>query len=230
MKVALSGLGGDELFGGYPSFNHIPKLMRIATPFWKAGRIFRIMIFPVIKRFTSPKYAGVFEYGRTIGGAYLLRRGLYMPWGASGKSWVPTWCGRGSRDLDSVVRLNQTVLEELGPFSAVSALETTWFMKNMLLRDADWASMAHSLEIRFLWLTWNLQRVLQRSCNATFGRIKILWPDVPGLMTPPKHFSTVTKPAFPSRYASGCLQAPLPVKEVTVLGPERCTRWYRVVK
>ncbi len=35
---------------------------------------------PILKHFTSPKYAGLLEYGGTYGGAYLLRCGLYMPW------------------------------------------------------------------------------------------------------------------------------------------------------
>src|SRR5207249_1791235 len=83
LKVALSGLGGDELFGGYPSFRQIPFLVKFLRPFHSLrplARGFRIISAPMLKRWTSPKYAGVLEYGGSYGGAYLLRRGLFMPW------------------------------------------------------------------------------------------------------------------------------------------------------
>ena len=36
LKVVLSGLGGDEIFGSYPSFADVPRLERAAR---RAGRI-----------------------------------------------------------------------------------------------------------------------------------------------------------------------------------------------
>lgn len=68
LKVTLSGVGGDELLGSYPSFQHIPKIMKVAAPFHTIGKVFRSISEPVIRRFTSPKYAGVFEYGDSMGG------------------------------------------------------------------------------------------------------------------------------------------------------------------
>ena len=80
LKVALSGLGGDELFGGYPSFRHVPRLVRSLSPLaaiqWP-GRLMRLASANVIGRITSPKYAGLLEYGSSWSGAYLLRRGLF---------------------------------------------------------------------------------------------------------------------------------------------------------
>src|SRR5439155_7356882 len=66
LKVALSGVGGDELFGSYPSFQEIPLSVRWLKKWsqWGGlGRNFRIVSAPVVKRLTSPKYAGMFEYG-----------------------------------------------------------------------------------------------------------------------------------------------------------------------
>src|SRR5437867_1706960 len=65
LKVALSGLGGDELFGGYPSFGEIPTLVKTLRPFRSLnglGRGLRMVSVPVLKRLTSPKYAGLFEF------------------------------------------------------------------------------------------------------------------------------------------------------------------------
>jgi asparagine synthase (glutamine-hydrolysing) len=160
LKVALSGLGGDELFGGYPSFHHIPWIMKVAAPFSWFGRFFRVVTEPVIRRFTSPKYAGIFEHGRTLGGAYLLRWGLFMPWELP-RILDPDMVREGWRELSPVAQINQTLPPgRVSGFAAVSALETTWYMRNMLLRDSDWAGMAHSLEIRVPLVDLELVRAL----------------------------------------------------------------------
>ncbi len=149
LKVALSGLGGDELFGGYPSFTEIPRLLdkTAAFPFASVGRAFRVVTAPWLERFTSPKYAGILEYGKDYPGAYLLRRGLFMPWE------LPKLMGRemareGWRELMTLARLARSVHGIKSPHARVSALEMQWYMRNQLLRDTDWAGMAWSLEIR----------------------------------------------------------------------------------
>ncbi|MEO7297099.1 MAG: asparagine synthase (glutamine-hydrolyzing) [Verrucomicrobiota bacterium] len=150
LKVALSGLGGDELFGGYPSFTQIPRMVNSTGLFQSLpglGRSFRFVSAPVMKRFTSPKYAGLLEYGGSYGGAYLLRRGMFMPWE------LPEFLDgdlvrQGWNDLQPLACLHQTESSIDDPFLKVSALEMSWYMRNQLLRDTDWAGMAHSLEIR----------------------------------------------------------------------------------
>jgi asparagine synthase (glutamine-hydrolysing) len=150
MKTALSGLGGDELFGGYPSFRDIPRMARILSPAHSLpglGRMFRRVAAPVLKRFTSPKYAGLLEYGGSFAGAYLLRRGLFMPWELP-EVMDPDMARAGWQALQPLVRLEETIPHPGEDFLAVSALEMVWYMRNQLLRVADWAGMAHSLEIR----------------------------------------------------------------------------------
>ncbi len=147
IKVALSGLGGDELFGGYPSFRHIPLILKVARPLEPVGRMLRTAAEPALRRYVSPKYAGIFEYGGSFGGAYLLRRAVYMPWELP-RLMDPDMAQRGWERLAAVHELNRSVQEKADPFRAVSALEVTQYMRNMLLRDSDWAGMAHSLEIR----------------------------------------------------------------------------------
>lgn len=162
LKVALSGLGGDELLGGYPSFRDVPRSARWLAPFRHAqwvGRTFRTLAAPMLRRHTSPKYAGLLEYGGTHGGAYLLRRGMFMPWELP-TLLDPDLVRSGWNELQPLIRLDETHAALATPRQKVSALEACWYMRNQLLRDADWASMAHSIEVRVPLVDVNLWRSL----------------------------------------------------------------------
>jgi asparagine synthase (glutamine-hydrolysing) len=150
LKVALSGLGGDEIFGGYESFHDIPKAVSRLRHIGNVpglGKGFRVISSGLLKHFTSPKYAGLLEYGGSYPGAYLLRRGMFMPWE------IADLLGRdrfsaGWEKLNTISELSRTIEGIQSPRARISALELNWYMRNQLLRDADWASMAHSLEVR----------------------------------------------------------------------------------
>ena len=140
LKVAISGLGGDEFFGGYPSFRQVPRIRRLARPFAVLpglGKVARQFSAPVLRRLTSEKYAGLLEYGDTWEGAYLLRRAVRMPWelGASSHQLSDARPASGQCQMES-------------DHAVVSCLEATHYMRNQLLRDSDWAGMAHSIELR----------------------------------------------------------------------------------
>jgi asparagine synthase (glutamine-hydrolysing) len=186
MKVALSGLGGDEFFGGYPSFHQIPAMVKTLSPFYNIpflGKSFSYVCAPVLKLFTSPKYAGLLEYGGTFGGAYLLRRGMFMPWELpeliDGEMVREGW-----KELQTLSRLEKTT-EGIGNVHLkVTALETTWYMRNQLLRDADWASMAHSLEIRVPLVDVELLRVVTPLINGLCPPSKLSMAEVPKASLP----------------------------------------------
>jgi len=150
VKVALSGVGGDEIFGGYPGFRQIPQLVRFFRPFgalpW-LGRGLRAVSSRVIARNTSPKYAGLLEYGTKLEHAYLLRRALFMPWELP-QLLDPDMAREGWAALQPMLRLDACTRGLERARTRLTALEIEFYMRNQLLRDADWAGMAHSLEIR----------------------------------------------------------------------------------
>lgn len=150
LKVALSGLGGDELFGGYKTFQEVPTLVRTLGWFRflpGLGQVLRWISAPLVQRMASPKYAGLFEFGTTYGDAYLLRRGLFMPWELP-RVLDPDMVRAGLAELALRQHLKETIVGLSTARQRVTALESAWYMRNQLLRDSDWAGMAHSLEIR----------------------------------------------------------------------------------
>lgn len=157
LKVAMSGVGGDELFGGYPSFRDIPKWVRLL---WLPARIpglgalaeqVQAAFAPLFPRI-NPKAVGMLRYGGTYPGAYLLRRGLFLP------HELPALIGKdlaqeGLRRLQPLKHIQHQLTpavhgSPLTVHGRIAALESALYMRNQLLRDTDWASMAHSLEVR----------------------------------------------------------------------------------
>jgi asparagine synthase (glutamine-hydrolysing) len=150
LKVAMSGVGGDELFGGYDNFRHVPRLAGLLRPARFVpglGRGFRAVAAPLLAGRASPKWAGLLELGGDWPGAYLLRRGLFMPWELA-DILGPDLAREGWNRLEPMARLSAGVPQAASDRMKVSALETGWYLKNQLLRDSDWAGMAHGLEIR----------------------------------------------------------------------------------
>ncbi|HTU63275.1 MAG TPA: asparagine synthase C-terminal domain-containing protein, partial [Polyangiales bacterium] len=153
LKVAVSGLGGDELFGGYRTFRAVPRIARVAAlpglvP--GLGKGVRRLLTPLLERVPRlhPKLPGALEYGRTTAGAYFLQRALFMPWELPGL--LPAEVVR-----DGLAQLAPHAAPEhlLQPtprsvWAQIAVLEASQYMRNQLLRDTDWSSMAHSLEVR----------------------------------------------------------------------------------
>ena len=154
IKVALSGLGADECFGGYPSFADVPRSVRWVRPFsWLPGlgALARHALSTDIAKSLGlhPKMAGVLEYGGSWAGAYMLRRSVYMPWELD-ELLEPAALREGLRRLAPLSGIARALEAgtALGSFDKVATLETTLYMRNQLLRDADWAGMAQGVEIR----------------------------------------------------------------------------------
>jgi asparagine synthase (glutamine-hydrolysing) len=152
-KVALSGTGGDELFGGYSTFRIIPRVVRMFGAFKHlpaAASMFKHVPGRIAKnpaRF-SPKTAYTLRYCTSYEGAYLMKRGLFLPEEVASVVGDELAC-EGLKRLGILDRIREVITPDPGtPFTRVAALESALFMRSQLLRDIDWASMAHSLEVR----------------------------------------------------------------------------------
>jgi asparagine synthase (glutamine-hydrolysing) len=187
LKVAISGLGGDELLAGYPSFVDLPRWRRrygalAGTP--GLGQVARRMIGAAMRG--RPKAAGMLEYAGTWEGAYLLRRGLFLP------HELPTLLGaemarEGLRRLDLLPSLAALLRPDPGSdVGRVCALESQVYMRNQLLRDADWAGMAHGVEIRAPLADIELLRTLAACLpGLTLGAGKAALAGAPRTPLPP---------------------------------------------
>ncbi len=165
LKVAIAGLGGDELLAGYPSFVDVPSWYRrfgalAAVP--GIGRVARFVVPAVAPGFarTRPKALGVLDYAGTFPGAYMLRRALFLPHELT-SLLDPDLVNEGLRRLRPLVGLSAHLRPDpVSDIGRVCALESAHYMRNQLLRDADWAGMAHSVEIRVPLVDFTLLRRL----------------------------------------------------------------------
>jgi len=159
MKVALSGQGADELFGGYPSFRDVARLRR-----------YRKILnhFPVGLRRAAARVA-------TLGRSNTARNKLRdMVSGGGDLANLGLQRRRLLNDqqlaefgIDALTLNLNPDFQDPGSFldlsdigddatAAISRLESTCYQGNMLLRDGDANGMAHGLEIRMPFLGQNM--------------------------------------------------------------------------
>ena len=151
VKVALSGLGGDEIFAGYSNFRSVPRMERFAQ-FWKhvprAGRIPFASAFAALSPATDQnrKLASLVGDNGRVPHPYFLARMLFSP-GQRDRLCTSVDYSCAQRALSWQ---QQTLERTLGldPINRVSYLESRCYMLNTLLRDADSMSMSQGLEVR----------------------------------------------------------------------------------
>lgn len=149
VKVALSGLGGDEVFAGYSSFRTVPRMERFAQ-LWNS--VPHVLRSPLSSTFSvlapesdqNRKLLSLANGNGRIVHPYFLSRMLFTPGQRDLLSPTVETTTKASASQDYALR----AAAGLDPVNRVSYLESRCYMLNTLLRDADVMSMSQGLEVR----------------------------------------------------------------------------------
>lgn len=141
LKAVLSGIGADELYGGYPSFARMQKtLLMHQVP----DALIRLSANLDLKKYNRLAYLRI----AGIRGIYLFLRGHFTP------TQIAEQLGAYEKDVWNILKSAPTspTLSNIGTKNKASWMEFHIYMQDQLLRDADVMSMAHGLEIRVPFL------------------------------------------------------------------------------
>jgi asparagine synthase (glutamine-hydrolysing) len=150
VKVALSGLGGDEVFAGYSSFRTVPRMERFLQRWNSVPRLLRAPLSSMFSRLApasdqNRKLLSLTHGNGSIAHPYFLSRMLFIP------ELVELLSPGSKRVEESASESQQSTVRlasGLDPVNRVSYLESRCYMLNTLLRDADVMSMSQGLEVR----------------------------------------------------------------------------------
>jgi asparagine synthase (glutamine-hydrolysing) len=143
MKVVLSGLGGDEIFGGYKSFQKVPQMVELSKKLHILPLISQVLGTGLAHWGNSPKIKRLGDFIKqppNFGCAYRSFRGIFSH---TESCQIIQELTDTNISYELAVDSNQS-----SPEDTVSYLEITGYMRNQLLRDSDIMSMKWGLELR----------------------------------------------------------------------------------
>ena len=151
VKVALSGLGGDEVFAGYSTFRSVPRMERFAK---KWNQIPGEVRSPLAAAFRAVapesdqnrKLASLAENNGRVLHPYFLSRMLFAP--TQRDLLLRDVGAEACESAEAAQREKLRLAMCLDPVNRVSYLESRCYMLNTLLRDSDFMSMSQGLEVR----------------------------------------------------------------------------------
>jgi asparagine synthase (glutamine-hydrolysing) len=163
LKVAVSGVGGDELFGGYASFQRVPRIVRTHAALSRLPGA--VPALSALARRAPGRAAGklalALGHGADWPGAYFADRGLFGP--PAARALLAPEIADAVDAADPAADLRRRVpAESLPEDERVSAFELSQYMRVQLLRDTDAVSMRHSLEVRTPLVDRELLRAASR--------------------------------------------------------------------
>jgi asparagine synthase (glutamine-hydrolysing) len=136
LKAVLSGLGGDELFGGYPSFYRFRN--------WKYLNYVPTFVTSRLGKINNNKLSKLsYERFHPMLSLYLMNRGLNTVERSAQLTGIDQ-----KKIEDALSHIHVPAGIDYSSLNANSAMEMQLYMKNQLLKDSDCMSMWHGLEIR----------------------------------------------------------------------------------
>jgi len=156
-KIIISGIGGDEFFFGYPSFKIVPKINTNLKYLPKLNFINSFLkknIYSFLKKNKlKTKYSGILEYGREVNSAFMLVRSLFLPFEI--KELISQQQFEEGYEELNFMNSSYNEIKEIGDTRlAIMYLEIKYYLCSKLLKDSDWASMSHSVELRTPFVDW----------------------------------------------------------------------------
>ena len=173
VKVALTGLGADEMFAGYSNFRNVPRMEAFSKRFGRLPKLARRPLSASVELFAGKgdrgrKLAELATGHDAIVHPYFLARALFGPAEREIMLQSPDYQAL-QQSLNRTLEESITESQFLDPVNRVSYLESRWYMRNTLLRDSDFMSMANGLELRVPFL----DRALVETCFRIPGNRKL---------------------------------------------------------